>query len=659
MKKTHGRMMLIYVFLLLFCFSTYYPVSYGYTDDSLRLLILVSDGTGNYYDGTVWQGIVEASYPGMFEVFNVSENDFSTLDLTVYDLIIDPNVGAYSLGSANRSLLNNYLEAGGHVLFSSISSRNFLMERYAVSILWKTVDEWEHYIHFINSDLQNLYLGATQMNITGSVTPMYIPSSLPGNFTDDFNEVIEIENATDSIRTEVAWSGQHGTGDAIVSLLKTDDLTYGRTGSLYTDYWSCILVQYVEWLLEDFVFARPSVFNDVPLIIRIDDIGSGSEQIVRNWVGNTSAYGFMIDLCIYPNHLSSFTSEYVEYLQWLDGRGYTLAIHGGGFSGHVDFATLDYFEQYYELEEAIRLFNLYLGVTPTVFAPPYNSYNGSTIIAMDNLGLSFISPNDDISTSEDPTHETGQKENVTLDVYSIGRSMQIFLGLNYTMERNGWLWSVPQLFNFWTLGTRYPVVILVHTPNNASMCGYALSRYVQYYDAYDPRTMENVFAGSSLPDTFTFRHHWRPGEALPSEVFNTIEEFNQTFSDALNRITIWVRLRNDSRLPLRVMYNPLQRIEYVTVNGSLTSLQDGNFTRSNVLEEGLYNIIIQLSTPPWPPWWMDEWNLFIGLFGLGMFIISPTYLFYRSKNGEWEEGLTWSLVLLVLGIGLIIAWLWS
>jgi len=654
----HKRLMVIYGVLLVFCLLgvTSPPVS-SYLDDNLRILLLVSDGTGSYYDGEVWHAILEASYPGMFEVYNVSENDFSTLNLTVYDLIVDPNVGAYSLGAGNRTLLYTYLEAGGHVLFSSISSRNFVMDRYAVPIVWRTADEWEHFIHFISSDLQNLYLGETQMNSTSSVTPMYIPSSLPANFTADFDEMIEIENATDHTFIEVVWFGQHGTGDAVISLLKTDDLTYGRTGSLYTDYWAPILVQYVEWLLMDYVYARPSVFDEVPIIIRMDDVRETSETIVREWVGNASAYEFYVDLCIIPTYLVNFTADYITYLQSLNTAGYTLAIHGGGFSGHIDFTTLGYFDQYYELEEAIRVFQLYLGITPTVFAPPYNSYNGSTITAMDTLGLTIISGSDDINAVSDPVHGMGQNEGV--NVYSLGRSRQVFLDLNYTNEYNNWFWSFPHELSFWTLGSRYPFVILTHTVNNASMCGVALSQYIQYYDAYDPRTLENAFTGSSLADTFTFRHHWRIGEDLPPEEFNSIVELSQRYSSSSQEISIWVTLRNASRLPLRVEHNPFQRIEEVRVNGSIISLQDGNFTRSNVLQPGTYNIIIELGTPPWPPWWLDEWNLFIGLFGLGMIVVSPTYFLFRLKEGEWEEGLTWFLVCFVLGVGLLIAWLWS
>jgi hypothetical protein len=49
----------------------------------------------------------------------------------------------------------------------------------------------------------------------------------------------------------------------------------------------------------------------------------------------------------------------------------------------------------------------------------------------------------------------------------------------------------------------------------------------------------------------------------------------------------------------------------------------------------------------------------MGLLGFGMFMFSPLYAIKKIKDHEVFEGLTWGFLMFIIGVALIIAWLWS
>jgi hypothetical protein len=51
--------------------------------------------------------------------------------------------------------------------------------------------------------------------------------------------------------------------------------------------------------------------------------------------------------------------------------------------------------------------------------------------------------------------------------------------------------------------------------------------------------------------------------------------------------------------------------------------------------------------------------MLFGIFGVILFIISPSYLIHKFKEGEYAEGIAWALVMFIIGWGFIIYWLWG
>jgi len=49
----------------------------------------------------------------------------------------------------------------------------------------------------------------------------------------------------------------------------------------------------------------------------------------------------------------------------------------------------------------------------------------------------------------------------------------------------------------------------------------------------------------------------------------------------------------------------------------------------------------------------------MGLFGFFSLVFAPVYMVAKFKKGDWSSGFCWGLLLFLVGIGLVIAWLWS
>jgi len=468
--------------------------------EKLRILLLTSAQISEFNEQKYYLSMLENAFPGMFETFNVTVSNFTQLDLTPYSLIIDPDVGAYALNSANRTKIYDYLQNGGNVYFASISSRDFLSEVYGITSLWMT-SGFTDYIYLKDNDLKALYLGNGTVATNGYTTPFYFPASEPPGL----NGLIQIENATSGTKYNMTWKGNYGSGKVVTTLLTRTALTYRHSSSYYREFWSPISLKLLNWLLEDFVYARPTATEKIPIIFRIDDVSDDPSRInvTREWVDTLAAFGAKLDIMVIPNSLPNMPSNFRSYLRDLFDSGYVVGLHGGGISGHVNFSSLSFIEQYNELERAIEYFEKYLGFTPNVFAPPYNEYNSDTVRAMDEFGLTLLTADDYYWAHSQST--VGQK--MYGNVYHLGATKQVYIYLNYTMESRDWYWYLPQIFNFHREGVRFPMVVLIHTENNASIAGDTLSLWITYFKDYEFSTLTSnlpVIFEPYVPLTFIF-----------------------------------------------------------------------------------------------------------------------------------------------------------
>ena len=58
-------------------------------------------------------------------------------------------------------------------------------------------------------------------------------------------------------------------------------------------------------------------------------------------------------------------------------------------------------------------------------------------------------------------------------------------------------------------------------------------------------------------------------------------------------------------------------------------------------------------------WYMDRMTMFMGIGGLLMILLSPAMFVFFGKKDEWQNACIWGLMLGVIGMGLIIGWLWG
>ena len=67
--------------------------------------------------------------------------------------------------------------------------------------------------------------------------------------------------------------------------------------------------------------------------------------------------------------------------------------------------------------------------------------------------------------------------------------------------------------------------------------------------------------------------------------------------------------------------------------------------------EQLYNVTIK--------WYMDRMTMWIGLGGLFVILIAPIMAFLNAKDHDLDKAFLWLMCILVIGIPLLIAWLWG
>lgn len=58
-------------------------------------------------------------------------------------------------------------------------------------------------------------------------------------------------------------------------------------------------------------------------------------------------------------------------------------------------------------------------------------------------------------------------------------------------------------------------------------------------------------------------------------------------------------------------------------------------------------------------WWLDRTTTWIGLIGLFICMIAPIMAFHNFKKDEFETASLWLMCILIIGIPLIIGWLWG
>lgn len=79
------------------------------------------------------------------------------------------------------------------------------------------------------------------------------------------------------------------------------------------------------------------------------------------------------------------------------------------------------------------------------------------------------------------------------------------------------------------------------------------------------------------------------------------------------------------------------------------------------------------NNPWWEEWDSDKWEyqiyysyqlwmpvmLIFGLSGIGMLVIAPVYFISKIKSRDWSDAFCWGFLMFVIGVALIITWLWS
>ncbi|MCD7728607.1 MAG: polysaccharide deacetylase family protein [Clostridia bacterium] len=83
----------------------------------------------------------------------------------------------------------------------------------------------------------------------------------------------------------------------------------------------------------------------------------------------------------------SWADDNVDCVREIFERGHEVASHG---YFHKDHSTMDYDENFMEIEPSVRLINMICGTEISLFAPPSGAYNDYTVNACVSLGLKVI-----------------------------------------------------------------------------------------------------------------------------------------------------------------------------------------------------------------------------------------------------------------------------
>ena len=124
------------------------------------------------------------------------------------------------------------------------------------------------------------------------------------------------------------------------------------------------------------------------VIFRLDDVGFGSINalIAIMDVFLMKNHNLSLGLVMNPVDRERLLVEKIEYGK---NRGlFELVLHGWD---HADYAKLNEKEQKDSLYNAAEKMQNLFGVSSKTFIPPYNSFNNSTLQAMNKVGIRIIS----------------------------------------------------------------------------------------------------------------------------------------------------------------------------------------------------------------------------------------------------------------------------
>ncbi len=140
---------------------------------------------------------------------------------------------------------------------------------------------------------------------------------------------------------------------------------------------------------------------------RLDDIqdyflDNVQSEIIRKFEANNSSLTIGI-----IGHYFGQDKKLVQFVNDSLGQSkrtnFTIEIANHGWN-HEDFATLNQDAQYSLMLESNQKIHDILGITPTVFIPPYNRFDEGTLHAANETGIQYISSNATLGNSIHPDY---------------------------------------------------------------------------------------------------------------------------------------------------------------------------------------------------------------------------------------------------------------
>jgi peptidoglycan/xylan/chitin deacetylase (PgdA/CDA1 family) len=150
-----------------------------------------------------------------------------------------------------------------------------------------------------------------------------------------------------------------------------------------------------KWLIKlwirKYIYKRQNSINENSskyVVFRLDDVGfdakDGQIAVMDLFLKRSQR----VSLGLVMNHIEKDRSL-LERIQFGFQKGlFELALHGWD---HVDYSTLDEKKQEILLRKAYEKMDNLFGMPSKVFIPPYDSFNGSTLQAMNSTGIKIIS----------------------------------------------------------------------------------------------------------------------------------------------------------------------------------------------------------------------------------------------------------------------------
>ena len=124
--------------------------------------------------------------------------------------------------------------------------------------------------------------------------------------------------------------------------------------------------------------------------------------------------------------------------------------------------------------------------------------------------------------------------------------------------------------------------------------------------------------------------------------------------------TTQFRPLSEDESSLSFTVNARNRGEPRSVSGA-SSWSYNEATTTVTLTSGNYSLVtirwVDMGTKQLE-WYLDLIPMWLGIFGLFMVTIGPVMFVYFGKQDEWNSACVWGLMSTVIGMGLVIGWLW-